>query len=961
MTTGTVQRKKKVGWMAGLCAGLLFASNWGVFGTTAHAATNSTEVLVHYHRFDNSYATWNLWMWPYQPVSGDGAGYDFNAPADDFGAVADAQIPGDNTQVGFLIRKGNWEGRDISDDRHIDLSRGHEIWVVQGDPGVYYSLQDAQQAATPGVSSAFLDSENTVRAQLNVPTTLGNGASGFTVTDTTTGQQIPVTAVNNAKTYTAVLVGDLQQALGAKGNWSPNDFATQFKQVNTNLYQFSGTLPAGTYQYKVAMNGTWDAAYPSNNVSLTVPTGGANVTFSYVPSTNAVYDSINNPAPDLPTSSAGAQTNLVDVQLASAPDVTHTLQLVATGYKANTIMPRNVLNQSQYFYGGNDLGNVYNPSGTAFRVWAPTASDVQVQLFNSETGAQTQQVPLSKSEHGTWAANVPGNLKNWYYLYQVNVGGVTQTAVDPYATALAVNATRAMIVDPHDVDPAGWNGDKHQTPANPEDAVIYETHVRDFSIDANSGLDHKGQFLAFTEHGTKGPAGVKTGLDSLKELGVTDVQIMPSFEFNSIDETKTGQYNWGYDPRNYNVPEGGYATTPHGTARITEFKQMVNSLHKNHIGVIMDVVYNHTFAAKISDFDKIVPEYYYRTDDNGNYTNGSGCGNEIAAERPMVRKFVTDSVKYWVNEYHVDGFRFDLMALLGTDTMKVVSDELHAINPGILIYGEPWTGGTSGLPSDQLLSKGQQKGLGVAVFNDNIRNGLDGNVFDKQAKGFATGSGSGDDLNAIKNGVVGSINDFTASPSETINYVTSHDNMTLWDKIAVSNASDSEADRIKMDELAQAVVLTSQGIPFMQGGEEMLRTKGGNDNSYSAGDEVNQFDWSRKAQYKDVFNYYAGLIDLRTSHPAFRMTTAEQINQHLQYLNAPANSVAFELTDHANRDTWKKIVVVYNSGKDSQTVTLPSGKWKIVGTQGRVGHETLGEATGTVTVPGIACEVLYQQ
>ncbi len=482
-------------------------------------------------------------------------------------------------------------------------------------------------------------------------------------------------------------------------------------------------------------------------------------------------------------------------------------------------------------------------------------------------------------------------------------------------------------------------------------------HVRDFSIDPNSGQKHKGKYLAFTEKGTTGPDHVKTGVDNLKELGINTVQLQPVEEFNSIDETKPDTYNWGYDPRNYNVPEGAYATTPIGTARIKEMKQLVQSLHQSHIGVNMDVVYNHTFSALVSDFDKIVPEYYYRTDDAGNYTNGSGCGNEIAAERPMVQKFIIDSVKYWVNEYHIDGFRFDLMALLGKDTMAKLSKELHKQLPGIVLYGEPWTGGTSGLSSGQLLTKGQQKGLGLAVFNDNIRNGLDGNVFDKTAKGFATGDTQS--TQAIKNGVMGSITDFTSEPSETINYVTSHDNMTLWDKIAASNPNDTEQDKIKMDELAQAVVFTSQGVPFMQGGEEMLRTKGGNDNSYNAGDQVNQFDWSRKAKYKQVFDYYANLIHLRNEHPAFRMTTADQIQKHLSFLDSPANTVAFELKDHANNDKWKNIIVIYNPNNTAQTLVLPAGKWKVKQLGTEKGQSSL-YVEGSAQVAPISTMVLYQ-
>ncbi len=472
-------------------------------------------------------------------------------------------------------------------------------------------------------------------------------------------------------------------------------------------------------------------------------------------------------------------------------------------------------------------------------------------------------------------------------------------------------------------------------------------------------MSNKGRYLAFTERGTKGPDDVVTGLDSLRQLGISHVQILPVEEFASVDENAPDQYNWGYDPRNYNVPEGAYATTPHGTARITEFKQLVQSLHRANLGVIMDVVYNHTYATLDSDFNKIVPQYYYRTDYSGNYTNGSGVGNEIATERPMVQKFVRDSLKYWVQQYHVDGFRFDLMALLGVETMKNVSQDLRTLNPNILLYGEPWIGGSTSLLGSQLVTKGQQKRLGFGVFNDDMRNALVGSMFDAHNQGFPTGAFNA--AGAIRTGVAGSIDTFAADPTETLNYATSHDNYTLWDKIALSNGGDTEYDRILMDLLAAAIVLTSQGIPFIQGGDEFLRTKGGNDNSYNAGDTVNQFVWALKTQYNDVFNYYAGLIHLRNNHPAFRMSSAEDVRQHLTFLDSPDNTIAFQLSEHANGDSWTNILVIYNPMKANAVVSLPEGSWTIVGTQGHVGEASLGQAAGTVVVPGITCEILYQK
>ncbi len=923
----------------------------------AQTSGNSTTVIVHYHRFDNNYAGWNLWMWPYAPQSLNGASYNFTG-TDSFGEVATAQIPGNNTQVGVIVRLGNWQAEDISSNRYINITNGQaQVWLVEGNPTVFYSQAAADAALQPAVSNAFLDGAHTVYATLNQPVALG-GTDGFAVIDKTTGQTIPATAVLNGNPVQAVVAGDFQTLVGAKSDWNPSSATTAMHEVNPDLYQYTCTLNKGSYQYKIAVGGSWNSAYPGQNVTLNIAANGTQVTFSYVPSTNSVYDSVNNPGQSLPTSGQGVKTSLVEVKLASAPNVTHTLQLVATGYAGAPVIPRRVLNLPQYYYGGT-LGNTWSPESTSFRVWAPTASSAQLLLYNSATGPLTKQIPMQQGSGGTWKAQVPGNLDGWYYLYQVTIDGQPRTAVDPYATAISPGATRGMIVNLAATNPPGWQSDRHVGVANPVDAVIYEVSVRDFSIDPNGGFQYPGKYLAFTERGTHGPDNVATGIDSLKQLGVTDVQVMPVQEFPDPN----GAYNWGYDTRNFNVPEGIYATTPLGTARITQFKQMVQSLHKAHIGVIMDVVYNHTFAVQGSAFNALVPGYYWRTDYAGNYWNGSGVGNEVASERPMVQKFIIDSLQYWVTQYHVDGFRFDLMALLGIDTMKKVSQVLHAIDPGIILYGEPWTGGQSGLTPSQLLVKGAQQGLGLGVFNDNFRNAIEGNVFQPTAQGYAMG-GQGY-LSAIENGIVGSIpysssiHDFAAAPSETINYVTSHDNYTLWDKLKLSNPTATTAQRIRMDEFAQAIVMTSQGVAFMQGGEEMLRTKQGNGNSYNAGDAVNEFDWARKAEYMNVFNYYAGLIHLRDAHPAFRMTTAAQIVKHLQFLQSPGNTAEFELLNHANGDKWKNIVVIDNPGART-SFQLPSGKWSIAGTVSQIGEKPLGFATGSVSVPGTTCEVLFQ-
>jgi pullulanase len=817
------------------------------------------------------------------------------------------------------------------------------------------------------IQNAYLEGDTLIIAALSEALTLPYQTSDIRLVDLTNGQAIPITSLDTAYNYQAVIVSDFQHLVGVAGDWNTTDPHTRLNKIHANLYQYSTTLPAGTYHYKVSFDGGWEHTLPTQNNTLVIKKDQTPVTFSLVPydlTTHSmmIYDSINNPDVQLPESEDGLQTNLVLLTLAHAPDITHILELSMHGYSGSIqVIPRHVLSSDAYTYKENDLGVTLTPTTTSFRLWAPTATDVHVLLFDSEAGSLKRDERLQPDKNGTWYLEIEESLDDWYYLYLVTVQGRTQTAVDPYARACSPNAARGLIVDLTQTDPPGWENDQHHTLAAPVDAIIYEVHVRDFSSDDNSGMQHKGKYLAFTEMSTRGPENVTTGVDHLKELGITHVQIMPPALFASVDETRAGQYNWGYDPQNYNIPEGSYASTPHWTARNREFKQLVQSLHNAGLGVTIDVVYNHTFTTHTSDFDKIVPQYYYRTSYQGQYTNGSGCGNEFATERPMVQKFVRDSVAYWIREYHVDGLRFDLMALIGVDTIKAIAQDLQQIHPDILLYGEPWTGGLSELPTPQLFTKGQQRGQHIAVFNDDLRNALTGSVFNHEQQGYATGAPGLSDI--IKQAVIGSIKTFTSQPGEVVNYASCHDNMTLWDKIAASNSLDSEDERIKMDELAQAIVLTAQGIPFIHGGEDFLRTKGGNENSYNAGDSVNQFDWSRKATYKQVFQYYAALIQLRKDHPAFRLRSADDINKQLQFLDSPDNTVAFQLAGQASGDEWEQILVVYNPNHDTRTLTLPDGKWTLIGKQGQIiqlPEQDLQQVHDTLDLEPISCTILYQ-
>ncbi|RKD31219.1 type I pullulanase [Thermohalobacter berrensis] len=591
-------------------------------------------------------------------------------------------------------------------------------------------------------------------------------------------------------------------------------------------------------------------------------------------------------------------------------------------------------------YTGDDLGATYRKDYTIFKVWSPVADNMKVVVYENYDDNVGTEYPMKLSENGVWELKLKGDYKNKYYNYRVTIDGVEKETPDPYTKGATANGKKGMIVDFKSINPKGWENHKIPKALELTESVIYEIHVRDFSVSEDSGIKNKGKYLAFTEKNTRGPHGIKTGLDHLIELGITHLHLLPVFDFASVDETKEGEYNWGYDPYLYNVPEGSYATDPYdGRVRIREFKEMVKTLHENGIRVVMDVVYNHTYTTGDSPFDILVPKYYYRTDIDEIYTNGSGCGNEIATEKPMVRKFILDSVKFWATEYKIDGFRFDLMGLLDIITMKVIEKELKEINPNILIYGEPWTGGASALPFEKQFKKGSQRGIDIAVFNDDFRNVIKGDN-DGIERGFATGKYGLE--KEIKKGIVGSIhyNDeivsFTENPVETINYVSSHDNLCLFDKIEKSNPDNTPKEREKMNRLSLALIITSQGIPFIQGGTEFLRTKFGDHNSYNSGDNINKIKWSRKAEYNQTFEYIKGLIDFRKSQRVMKLNKAEEIKSSLTFIDTPENCVGYLLNSPYSED-YQYILVIHNANRESVEIKLPmEGKWKVIANEYKV-------------------------
>lgn len=601
-------------------------------------------------------------------------------------------------------------------------------------------------------------------------------------------------------------------------------------------------------------------------------------------------------------------------------------------------------------YTGNDLGAVYSPKMTRFKVWAPEAESVKLNLYKQGEGDNLiDQHIMKKSANGTYVFEKQGDCNGIYYTYTVVNHGEEQEAVDPYTKAAGVNGQRGMVINLAKTNPQGFELDGYRNPEHITDAIIYEGSVRDFTMDESSGVFHNGKFLGLTEANTTNHFGEATALDYISGLGVTHVQILPAFDFETVDEkNQKAQYNWGYDPDNYNVPEGSYAVSPYdGAVRIQEMKQMVLALHSRGIGVIMDVVFNHTYRRDDSNLQKIVPGYYYRSDETG-YTNGSGCGNEVASDRPMVQKLIVDSLIYWAKEYHIDGFRFDLMGVLDIDTMNVIAERLKEIRPDIYLYGEGWNGGPSSLAEEKRAFKASAKKMpGIGMFNDDIRDTIKGSVFYDDHLGFVNG---GTHLeNALRYGITGAVAhpqvDYDAygskpwakEPGQSINYVSCHDNYTLWDKLSVSCPEASEEKKKAMNRLCAAIVFTSQGVPFIQAGEEFLRSKplpekkGFAENSYNMPDAVNSIKWDNIHEYPDMIAYYKGLMALRKAHPVFRMQSEAEMTQNLCFLSdTPENVVAYLLKGKGADDTPENILVIFNGNDEEILYNLPEGKWKIL-------------------------------
>lgn len=598
----------------------------------------------------------------------------------------------------------------------------------------------------------------------------------------------------------------------------------------------------------------------------------------------------------------------------------------------------------------NKLENecVYAPEKTTFTFWSSIAEKMEVRLYNTYDAAEFEVITLQEKNDDYWTATVKGDqLGKFYTVCSYQNGEWGQESPGIFAKAVSVNGQKAAIIDMQATNPEGWENDQRPVMTDPTDVVVYETHMRDFTIDATSGIANKGKFIAFTEQGTQTAEGLASGIDHLKELGITHIQILPMYDYGSIDETTLdlNKYNWGYDPVNYNVPEGGYSTNPYDPAtRIREAKTMIQALHAAGIRVIMDVVYNHTYSVEGCALGRVVPQYFYRMNEDGSYANGSGCGNETASDKEMMRQFMVESVCYWAREYHIDGFRFDLMGIHDQETMRQIRAALDEIDPSIITYGEGWAASSPAYPYEQLAMKQWTYTMPrVGAFSDDIRNALIGSPFDHH-RGFASGNTASRD--AVRYGLV-ACPDWSGEPMQHVSYITCHDNYCLRDRIEVAAAEETEATKLRMNKLAQTAVMVSQGMTFFYGGEELFRTKQGVENSYQSPDSINVIEWANKQTYNDLYTYYREIIKIRRQHKGFRLGTAELVKNHVEFPETTQEGlIIYRIKDLQGIDTASSLIVLLNGTAEAIEAEIPQATYAVLA------HDAQANANGMGTIEG---------
>ena len=867
----------------------------------AMAADEGTiTVRIHYHRPDGEYEGWELWSWDLDgtfEVSGtsakDGSAvsappYKFEAGTDE--VVATVTVPTGTMRIGYIVRYGDWEKKDVEHDQFINLTG-----ILSGTVDFYIESGVASQPSAAQTDIPTVDTLCSTGGAGGKPEkfmVLGDVVKGIVVVSASYDSTDKQVAVSLSAKPDYNITKDTFTVKGKNGNVAITDFV----QVGTDIYlNLAEALP---------LDQGFNLGFEDHDYPITMP------------------------------------------------DYYSTKEF-----------------EDKYTYNGDDLGATYTKEKTTLRVWAPLAEEVKVYLYtdgNPATQADpVETVDMTADVNGTWVATLDGDKHGTYYTYWVNNTSEKKECVDPYARTTGVNGRRAMIIDLDSTDPEGWANDKDPNAGkNITDAIIWELHVRDLSSDPSSGIKNVGKFLGLIETGTKNSHGQSTGLDYIKDLGITHIHLLPVYDYGSVDETTSDGFNWGYDPMNYNVPEGSYSTDPYnGEVRVKEFKQMVQGLHNNGISVIMDVVYNHVYDSNQFCMNNTVPDYFSRPG-----SNGSGCGNDTASERSMVRKYIVDSVNYWADEYHIDGFRFDLVGLIDVDTINELVKTVQAKHPNVIFYGEGWTMGTVTTKPGTVLATqtNSTKTPNFAYFSDTIRNALKGGTYGGVTAGYISGGGTSD-LNSCFKGMPS----WCKTPTQSINYISCHDNNTLYDHISMAQPKATVEEKVAMNKVGVAFYMAAQGVPFFQAGEEFLRSKpdgkasgGYNENSYNAPDSVNSIKWDElwDVNSLDLLDYYKGMIAFRKAHPVLRLTSNAEVNTRVQVMkDLDANVLGYTIKGTGvEGETAENIVALYNATNKATEVTLPEGEWNICVNKESAGVVSLGKVSGKVTVDAVSAMILVQ-
>ncbi len=811
------------------------------------------------------------------------------------------------------------------------------------------------QVALPPV---FLDGPRTVTAWFEQPRLASQAKKGLSIK---LGKRlVPVIDASPigqpARTtpgspHRVVLAGTFQHLVGGS-DWNPDGSETEAREIAPGVFALDMRLPKGDYEFKVARGGSWDENYGAGfeaggaNIRLSVPSDRIvriQIDFNQKSISNSIDDTSLVPGVPQERKNDARPYQAYRLKLGSEiriSDLALRPVLLDSG-KSRRVTPRSILSAPEFVYSGTDLGATWSKKNTAFRVWSPTAEKMDLVLYASASGPARKTVPMSRSEKGTWTCKVSGDLNGTFYCYRPQIDGTSRLASDPYGRAASQDMRRTMVIDLDRTDPQGWTAPKPDR-ARATDRILYEVHVGDFTASPTSGLSKPlaGTYAGMSISGL-GSSKQPIGLDYLKSLGVTDIHLLPIQGFGF------GGYTWGYATTLFNVPTPAYAKSPQDPlSPVREFKGLVQTLHRHGLRVVMDVVYNHTWPGDgpDSNFQQLAPYYYLRTDERGQVVNESGVGNALADQHPMARKFVRDSLLYWLREYGVDGFRFDLLGIHEPDSVRDWEKAIRTVRPDATIYGEPWTGG-----GPTRFAKGAQKGMGVGVFNDDFRNAFRGGTNDR-TPGFVCGQPM--DIERLKNAVLGSINTFAVRPGESINYVSAHDDMTLRDKIAYAMGDASEEERQRSVLLATAAVLLSQGVPFLEGGVELGRTKGMKPNTYNDG-PANLYDWKRAEQFQGSIQATRDLIALRQTHPAFRMNDAAAIRKNIRFLpDSDGGCVAWTIDGAACGDSWSTILVVLNGSRQPRRLNLPAGDWTVA-----YGGDLGASLSGETTIPPLTALV----